>query len=355
MPGASWHDILALILYTPLGVIIAAFRVLLHLLCATVYVGCSCIWNAQELDALATGLIALAAAGAGMRVRLRPRDGQSLAETRRQLRHARILVCNHRTQFDALFLRLEAGCRLAVPVRETYAKNGWLLRQLTEMVLLPIWVPTPAAATGTSTDREARQGRADVLAAMRIHLARSDAASSAGPGKEGHEEGRVGSSCPPCTPSQPKLPRPSRAPSPRAPLLVFPEGSITTGAGLMRFARGAFSCNNPVQPVTLRVQCPLPLAHDTVKSSLLNNYLRTLLQPWLHVELVLLPVLSPAGGEDPEAFAQRVAHAVARELGVPATMHSTADKAELLRRLRAGWRLPARGDSGGRVVALSAT
>eukprot|EP00962_Isochrysis_galbana_P015658 scaffold4498_cov119-Isochrysis_galbana.AAC.18 len=317
LPETSRHQLFTLIVYVPFGVIIAACRVLLHLLCAILYVGCSCIWTVHELDGFATGLIILAATAGGIRVRIRPRNGQSVTDARLQLRQGRVLVCNHRTQLDALFLRLVSGRRLAVPVRETYARNGWLIRQLTGMVVQPIWVPTPSAAPGTSTDRQARQGRADVLVAMRGHLARNDAAS----------------------------------PAAHVPLLVFPEGSITNGAGLMRFARGAFALNEAVQLIALRVKCPLPLAHDTVRSSLLQNYLRTLFQPWLDVELVLLPLLTPAAVEDPDAFAQRAAHLVAKELRVPATMHSTADKAELLRQIRAGGRVPARIASGERVVA----
>ncbi|EOD24292.1 hypothetical protein EMIHUDRAFT_238744 [Emiliania huxleyi CCMP1516] len=222
----------------------------------------------------------------GVRIRLQTPGGAAASpRVAERLRHARVVVGNHVTQFDSLFLRVWCGGSLAVPVRETYAKSGWLLLHLTRMVVSPIWTPPPASHASGSTEpfgraarvpsapgaRREREGRAAVEGALRRHLRREG---------EPHE-----------------------------PLLIFPEGSITNGAGLMRFARGAFRLGEEVQPVALRVTCPLPLAHDTLTSSLPRNFARALFQPW-HVAEAL----------------------IAAELGVPATRWSSADKAELKRR-----------------------
>ena len=110
------------------------------------------------------------------------------------------------------------------------------------------------------------------------------------------------------------------------PLLVFPEGSITNGRGLMRFSSFVFGLGVPVQPVAIRHWAPLPLASDTVWSPLHWNLVRMGMQPFLLVELCLLPPLRPRPDEDAAAFAARAAAAIATELRVPATPHTSMVK-----------------------------
>ena len=109
-------------------------------------------------------------------------------------------------------------------------------------------------------------------------------------------------------------------------LLVFPEGSITNGRGLMRFSSFVFGLGVPVQPVAIRHWAPLPLASDTVWSPLHWNLVRMGMQPFLLVELCLLPPLRPRPDEDAAAFAARAAAAIATELRVPATPHTSMVK-----------------------------
>mmetsp|Transcript_28796 Transcript_28796/g.88274 ORF Transcript_28796/g.88274 Transcript_28796/m.88274 type:complete len:345 (-) Transcript_28796:769-1803(-) len=300
---ASRVRVAALAAYLPVGIIVVLVRFVLHLLCAAIYVGGAIVWPTPDMDGLATSLIWLAATTSCIRVQVRSQRGQSTTAASFQLRRGRVLVSNHLTQFDALFLRLLCGCRIAVALRETYRSNGWLLRTLTNMAIRPIWVPAPAHTFGPCTghaELEARRARASVRMAMRQHVSQVEV---------------IGAS--------------------PEPLVIFPEGSITNGGGLMRFARGAFELDVPVQPVALRVFCPLPLAHDTVWSSLFQNYLRTLFQPWMHVEVTVLPVQNRTMNEDAIGFAHRTSKVMEKELRVPATTHTTADKAQLLHRVKA--------------------
>lgn len=57
-------------------------------------------------------------------------------------------------------------------------------------------------------------------------------------------------------------------------------------------------------------------------------------QPLHRFELTLLPVQPAPEHGAPATFARRVASCIGRELGVPATEHSTSSKAELVRRAK---------------------
>ena len=295
----------ALVVYAPLGFVVAVVRLLLCLLVAVTHLAVAPFLPPAARAILESAAVRAMTLIGGVRIRLQTPGGAAASpRVAERLRHARVVVGNHVTQFDSLFLRVWCGGSLAVPVRETYAKSGWLLLHLTRMVVSPIWVPTPrppppppppppstapqqtpppASHASGSTEpfgraarvpsapgaRREREGRAAVEGALRRHLRREG---------EPHE-----------------------------PLLIFPEGSITNGAGLMRFARGAFRLGEEVQPVALRVTCPLPLAHDTLTSSLPRNFARALFQPWHVAEVTLLPAVAPAPAEAAEETAARTA------------------------------------------------
>lgn len=114
----------------------------------------------------------------------------------------------------------------------------------------------------------------------------------------------------------------------------------------MRFSSFVFSLGLPVQPVTVRVRAPLPVHLDTARSSLLTNLLWMMFQPGHRFELALLPVESHSDDSleaavdaeaplDAHAFADRVANRICERLGVPATAHSTRDKAAYLKAVKA--------------------
>jgi len=252
LPGTHWTWWVCLAIYWPFGAVFCALKVLLQLLCILGYLAFAVTLPASMLESLAEVVMWLAANVAGIRVRIRSAEWLSQSETRASLHTARIVVANHITQFDGVFVRVPLGCRPAMLMRETYSQSGWLLLQLANMMFRPIWVPAPIGAPGTTREKQERERRASVRETMKSYLHRLD--------------------------------------SP-APLVIFPEGSITNGAGLMRFARGAFEVSDTVQPIAIRLWCPLPLAQDTVDASLVQNYLRTLFQPWVSIELTVLAPL----------------------------------------------------------------
>ena len=65
-----------------------------------------------------------------------------------------------------------------------------------------------------------------------------------------------------------------------------------------------------------------------------RNIVRMGVQPIHYIELTVLPPLERTPAEEPAAFAERTASALAAELGVPATRHSTEDKRVLLKRVK---------------------
>ena len=89
------------------------------------------------------------------------------------------------------------------------------------------------------------------------------------------------------------------------------------------------------------MRAPLPVHLDTARSSLLTNLVWMMFQPGHRFELALLPVESLEVAVDAEvpleahAFADRVANRICERLGVPATAHSTRDKAAYLKAVKA--------------------
>mmetsp|Transcript_12228 Transcript_12228/g.38858 ORF Transcript_12228/g.38858 Transcript_12228/m.38858 type:complete len:120 (-) Transcript_12228:57-416(-) len=102
----------------------------------------------------------------------------------------------------------------------------------------------------------------------------------------------------------------------------------------MGFAPFVFGLGLPVLPIAIGVWSPLPLAYDTVWSPLHLNLVRMAFQPFHVFRLRLLAPQRAAPSEAAPAFASRVAHMLAAELGVPATSHTTKDKATHLQGVR---------------------
>jgi len=275
--------------YAPVGVALACLRMTCLCVVACVLLLCHFAASAALLpeegyDAVCTVVIRILCVCCGLLVRVRSADGSPSS-----LHHASIIVCNHVTQIDALALR--AVTPIHTLVRSTYRDAMWPVRTITTLGFKPIFVPVP----GGSSEEEERAARGLV-------------------GRQIKE--RVGTARP-------------------APLLVFPEGSIPNGRGLMRFSKFVFGLDRPVVPVALAVWSPLPLAYDTVFHSLATNVLLTLFRPVHLFRLTVLPPKRSAEGTSAESFAHAVADALAGTLAIPATRHSTADKRDHLREVKA--------------------
>lgn len=91
----------------------------------------------------------------------------------------------------------------------------------------------------------------------------------------------------------------------RVPVLVFPEGTTTTGRDVLPFARGAFGIAQilcvPVVPATLRYECTdVPWVGS---ASLLPHALKLHRHALIRTELVFGPKLEPRAYSDASALA----------------------------------------------------
>jgi 1-acyl-sn-glycerol-3-phosphate acyltransferase len=280
LPTATHINLAILTLYTPLGITILAARAIAVAATALALAAANALVGEERTRIVARPALQALALVCGVRTTIRGRPVATLAA-------ARVIVANHVAQHDGLAIVLNAA--VSVLVRTTYREHAFA-RLVTSAMACPIYVPPPAHRGAA----ERRAALDDVRRVVAAHLAAAE-----------------------------------------EPLLFYPEGSITNGAGLMRFERFIFGLNQPVLPVALRVHAPLPLAHDTLWSPLPVNFARALFQPWQRIEATILPTLEPLAGEAPEAFARRAQLAIADELGVPPTDCCTADKAAMMRSMRA--------------------
>jgi 1-acyl-sn-glycerol-3-phosphate acyltransferase len=120
------------------------------------------------------------------------------------------------------------------------------------------------------------------------------------------------------------------------PVIVFPEGTLSDGKGLLKFKTGAFAAGRPVVPLVIRYPpSRLPLiprgflfrgAFDSSFSPAWGivpmpfHLLRMLTQAYNPLELEFLPVYRPSAAErnNPQLYAQNVRLLMARALpGVP--------------------------------------
>jgi 1-acyl-sn-glycerol-3-phosphate acyltransferase len=125
------------------------------------------------------------------------------------------------------------------------------------------------------------------------------------------------------------------------PLLVFPEGTCTTGDALLRFKSGAFVAAQPVLPIAIRYRTgnlnagwvwrERPTRVRAFRSWPLDllHLLRILVRWGNAVELTVLPPYTPTAAEakDPALFAAGVRAAMAAALGVPAEDCGSMDDA----------------------------
>ncbi|XP_069044812.1 lysophospholipid acyltransferase LPCAT4-like [Lepisosteus oculatus] len=105
-------------------------------------------------------------------------------------------------------------------------------------------------------------------------------------------------------------------------VLIFPEGTTTSGRALLRFKPGAFVAGVPVQPVLLHYPNQLDTVRWTWKGLSWTQVMwYTASQLYTNVTVEFLPVYTPSQEEreSPALFADNVRKVMARALGVPAT------------------------------------
>lgn len=101
------------------------------------------------------------------------------------------------------------------------------------------------------------------------------------------------------------------------PTLIFPEGTTSTGVGLLEFKTGAFSPGLPVQPVVLRYR--FDQCNPAFVGSALYAIFRTLTQFVNFVDVEFLPAYAASQEEidDPDLFAENVRSKMAETLKRP--------------------------------------
>ncbi|KAG8462806.1 hypothetical protein KFE25_001579 [Diacronema lutheri] len=148
-----------------------------------------------------------------------------------------------------------------------------------------------------------------VRAAQTITVARGDAASRAR--------------------ARAEIARYARADAPPMPrVIIFPEGTVTSGHALLAFKPGAFEPGVVVQPVLLTYpnrHLDVSWLYGNAPVPLLLAHL--LARPWTLMRASFLPPIAPTDAEraQPRLFAARVQRAMAAALGVPCTEHAAED------------------------------
>uniref|UniRef100_A0A8C5PU81 Lipid droplet-regulating VLDL assembly factor AUP1 n=1 Tax=Leptobrachium leishanense TaxID=445787 RepID=A0A8C5PU81_9ANUR len=116
------------------------------------------------------------------------------------------------------------------------------------------------------------------------------------------------------------------------PLLLFPEEETTNGkTGLLHFSSWAFSLSDAVQPLSLLVQRPL-VSPVVTGCTWVVELLWMLFVPFTIFHVRWLPPVTRHPKESDEDFASRVQKLMALSMGICGTNHTTADRAELLKR-----------------------
>ncbi|KAK3269040.1 hypothetical protein CYMTET_22491 [Cymbomonas tetramitiformis] len=113
---------------------------------------------------------------------------------------------------------------------------------------------------------------------------------------------------------------------PLAPLLIFPEGTTSSGAAVINFKSGAFAAGVPVLPVALKYSTASGLSPAWIAPvSSWQILLCMLCEVSINLDITVLPAHKPTPQEvkEPRKFAKAVQKELAACLGVPVMDHLT--------------------------------
>ncbi|EGC28339.1 hypothetical protein DICPUDRAFT_160307 [Dictyostelium purpureum] len=118
------------------------------------------------------------------------------------------------------------------------------------------------------------------------------------------------------------------------PLLLYPEGGLTNGkAGLMMFQKFVFGLGHSVLPIAMKLENTWPVHVDYINSSWFKNFFWWMLIPYHTFSLEFLPPVSINSNETDSDFASRVQNIIANHLNIEATPYFYSQKKELAKKL----------------------
>ncbi|KYQ93191.1 hypothetical protein DLAC_05829 [Tieghemostelium lacteum] len=113
------------------------------------------------------------------------------------------------------------------------------------------------------------------------------------------------------------------------PLLIYPEGGLTNGKkGIMMFHKFVFGLGHSVTPVAMRINNPWPVEVDYLGSSWFKNFFWWMLVPYHNFELTFLSKQTIQPGESDSDFAMRIQTIIANHLNIEATTLTYSQKKE---------------------------
>lgn len=113
---------------------------------------------------------------------------------------------------------------------------------------------------------------------------------------------------------------------PLAPLLIFPEGTTSTGAAIVNFKSGAFAAGVPVLPIALKYSTASGLSPAWVAPFPAYQLVMLMLcEVSINLDVTVLPahIPTPQETKDARKFAKAVQKELAASLGVPVMDHLT--------------------------------
>lgn len=142
-----------------------------------------------------------------------------------------------------------------------------------------------------------------------------------------------------------------------SPIFLQPEGSCTNGkVGLLKFSPWMAKVSDKVQPVVIRTSRPsfADTACNVLGSSYISELFWFLFSPSTFFSLSYLPVIQKENEETDESFTERVEQAIAADLGISTTSHTTSDKADYEKRYLIEYNQPVLVTSSGQSSFLCA-
>ncbi|XP_054264589.1 lipid droplet-regulating VLDL assembly factor AUP1-like [Macrosteles quadrilineatus] len=119
----------------------------------------------------------------------------------------------------------------------------------------------------------------------------------------------------------------------KVPLLLLPEETTTSGScALLRFSPLCANVAASVQPVCLKAWRPFHITTTTLAASFSTDLFWFLFSPVTVFRIRYLPVIHRLENETDEEMADRIALAVAKDLGIVTTKFSAKDKQEYEKR-----------------------